>query len=628
MAFLLPENIPSRSGVTSRLRQVAGALRDHAPDDVTVWLRETMGGLPYLIVLDPGAGIILLDAPSLSAAARRRRGRGRVFDSFDALDIPTGELTAKAADLDRDVDVSAIENLPVKCVLAVPDLDEVPLERLSDADRDLPMLTRTDLSEAGLMPAIRRILGGERPRPLTDQEEKRARAVVNPKIILPSRSTEQLPLFNEPEIAPEDVIRVMDREQERLAEHLHWGYRVIRGVAGSGKTLVLAHRALHLHQRWPDWRILVLCYNVVLSSALQRVVGSDERLEVTNIDRLARRLADRTGLGGSTGPSGRAASADNRASGGESVFDRRVRKAKNVALRLPDSERFDAVLVDEAQDFDHPRLDLAYSLLKSDRLRQHQGRPDRDNFMMAYDVAQNVYRGSGARWSPPGVDAQGRSRTARGRSTVFRTNYRNTRETLEFAMNFLTGSRDWSGASVDLDDPAALIPPEAAKRSGPLPKLTDCHDPRDEAEAIACAAAAMVEGGVAVEDIVVMYGCPGLESDLRRAFSSHQSLGYFHVQERDARGWQTNRDRAVHVRDKVRVSTLTGIKGLDFSRVLIGGVNQIRVPDLDEQDQFRAAKSHLYVAMTRAMDELVITMSGDGPIGRALREAERLQRVD
>ena len=30
--------------------------------------------------------------------------------------------------------------------------------------------------------------------------------------------------------------------------------------------------------------------------------------------------------------------------------------------------------------------------------------------------------------------------------------------------------------------------------------------------------------------------------------------------------------------------------------------------------------------MTRATDELMITMSGDGKIGRALLEAERLQR--
>ena len=102
-------------------------------------------------------------------------------------------------------------------------------------------------------------------------------------------------------------------------------------------------------------------------------------------------------------------------------------------------------------------------------------------------------------------------------------------------------------------------------------------------------------------------------------------MPYFHVQHKDRANRRDNRDEAVHVRDSVRVSSLTGIKGLEFSRVIIGGVNQIHVPDVDEGDQFQATKSQLYAAMTRAMDTLEITMSGDGPIGAALQEAERLQ---
>ena len=263
-------------------------------------------------------------------------------------------------------------------------------------------------------------------------------------------------------------------------------------------------------------------------------------------------------------------------------------------------------------------------MLKSDRLKPDPARPDRDNFVMAYDVAQNVYRRGGARWNPPGVDAQGRSRTARGRSSVFRKNYRNTREILEFAMNFLAGSPDWGSASVDLDDPAALIPPEAAKRSGPSPRLIACPDTRGEAEAMASRVKEMLDSGVEPHDIVVLFGPSTLQTKLWRAF---QELGlpYFHVQRRE--GGHDHRDQAVHVRDAVRASSLTGIKGLEFSRVLIGGVNHINVPDVDEGDQFQAAKSQLYAAMTRAMDALEITMSGDGPVGAALREAERLQRV-
>ena len=606
MAFLLPENIPSRSGVPDRLRQVARALRDFAPDQVTVWLRETESGLPYLVVLDPGSGIAVIDAPSLSSRGQARRSRGRVFDSFDMINI-AADVAAAADTLRHSASNAAIRRMPVKCVLAAPDLDEIPLERLGQADRNLPILRRSDFAEARLEGALRRILGDEQTRPLNEREEKRARAVVNPEIVLPQSVSESLPLFQDPEIPPEDVTRVMDREQERVAEHLGDGYRVLRGVAGSGKTLVLAHRARYLHKHWPSRRILVLCYNRVLANALSTMMTPGDRLEVTNVDRLAYRLAGRDGHRGPPD------------------FEALVLEAEKQAKRLRDSERYDVVLVDEAQDLDFQRLNLAYSMLKSDRLRPDPARPDRDNFVMAYDVAQNVYSRGGARWNPPGVDAQGRPRTARGRTIVFRRNYRNTREILEFAMHFLAGSPDWSSASVDLDDPAALIPPEAAKRSGPRPSLTACRDLRGEAETIAARVWAMLHSGVAVHDIAVLYGSSELERELQAAFSS-RGLPYFHVQQRDSRGWQINRDKAVQVRDRVRTSTLTGIKGLEFSRVLVGGVNQVHVRDIEEGNQFQAAKSQLYAAMTRAMDELEVTMSGSGEIGAALREAERLQR--
>ena len=337
MAFLLPENIPSRSGVPDRLRQVARALRDFAPEQVTVWLRKTENGLPYLVALDPASGIMVIDAPPLSARGQARRRRGRVFDSFDMVRIPQ-EVAQQASELEGRTGEARIASLPVECVLAVPDHDEVPLERLGAADRAIPILARPDLTADRLPGAMRRILGGGRPRPLHEHEEERVRAVVNPEIVLPQSRAENLPLFQDPEIPAEDVIRVMDREQERVAEHLGAGYRVLRGVAGSGKTLVLAHRARHIHRHWPNRRILLLCYNRVLANALQTMVTPDERLEVTNIDRLAYRLA---------GPGSRH---------GRPNFDTLVLEAEKKAQRLSDSQRYDVVLVDEAQDFDYPRL--------------------------------------------------------------------------------------------------------------------------------------------------------------------------------------------------------------------------------------------------------------------------------
>ena len=55
--------------------------------------------------------------------------------------------------------------------------------------------------------------------------------------------------------------------------------------------------------------------------------------------------------------------------------------------------------------------------------------------------------------------------------------------------------------------------------------------------------------------------------------------------------------------------------------MLIGGVNQARAHDIPEEEQVEAVKRLVYVGMTRAMDELMITYSGPGKIGPALTEA-------
>ena len=606
MAFLTPENIPSRSRVPDRLRQVARALRDFTPDDTTVWLKEKEEGAPcsYLEVLDPGAGILLIEAPPIRKARRKRRPRWLAFSEEDLIRVRE-EIAERGEDLQKRIDRALVESLPVECVLAAPDHAEVPVISLAPGQRDLPILTQSDLTENGLQPAIRRILGNGRASRLTDQEEGRARAVVNPSIIIDPGTTpsvddgyENLPLFQDPEIRPDDIVRVMDREQERVAEHMGWGYRILRGVAGSGKTLVLTHRTRYLHRILPNWRILLLCYNRLLANALRHMVTESDQVKVSNIDRLAYGLA---------GKNDRRRRPD---------FEEMRKRAAEKAERLPDSKRYDAVLVDEAQDFDGAGLDLAYAMLKPSRrdlgaagqgLRSYNA----GHFVMALDSAQNIYRRA-MTWNPPGL-------TARGRSTVFRRNYRNTREILSFAWTFLEGAP--GGTAGGENDSRSYIRPEAAHRTGPKPRLLECTDRRGEAEAIATEVARLIAAGVDVGDITVMYGHKELESELRKEFTRRR-LPYFHVQAKGKHGYGYNRDRAVGVRDKVRVSTLQGLKGLEFSRVLIGGANHAYVHDVPEDEQEAAVSQLLYVAMTRAMDELTITVSGGGQVGKALRALE------
>ena len=45
-----------------------------------------------------------------------------------------------------------------------------------------------------------------------------------------------------------NIVKIMDIQQEQLARSMGEGHRVIHGVSGSGKTLILGYRCLHLAQ--------------------------------------------------------------------------------------------------------------------------------------------------------------------------------------------------------------------------------------------------------------------------------------------------------------------------------------------------------------------------------------------
>ncbi len=77
-----------------------------------------------------------------------------------------------------------------------------------------------------------------------------------------------------------DLIKVMDTNQEQLARSMGEGHRVIHGVAGSGKSMILGFRCLHL-ARATFKPILVLCYNVTLAARLKQLLaerGAGERV--------------------------------------------------------------------------------------------------------------------------------------------------------------------------------------------------------------------------------------------------------------------------------------------------------------------------------------------------------------
>jgi len=73
-----------------------------------------------------------------------------------------------------------------------------------------------------------------------------------------------------------DQIKLLDMEQERIARELGEGHRLIFGVAGSGKTVILIARARIIAKLYPDWKILILCYNRLLKDSLIKLLNPQD----------------------------------------------------------------------------------------------------------------------------------------------------------------------------------------------------------------------------------------------------------------------------------------------------------------------------------------------------------------
>ena len=72
----------------------------------------------------------------------------------------------------------------------------------------------------------------------------------------------------------EASIATLDRQQSRAVVETVAGVQRIRGLAGSGKTIVLALKAAYLHAQHPDWRIAVTFSTRSLKGQFRQLINS------------------------------------------------------------------------------------------------------------------------------------------------------------------------------------------------------------------------------------------------------------------------------------------------------------------------------------------------------------------
>ncbi|WP_455232879.1 DEAD/DEAH box helicase [Geopseudomonas aromaticivorans] len=235
----------------------------------------------------------------------------------------------------------------------------------------------------------------------------------------------------------EDSIATLDHRQNKAVIETVEGVQRIRGLAGSGKTIVLALKAAYLHTQHPDWRIAVTFHTRSLKGQFRRLINnfcieqSGEEPDWTKI-----RVINAWGAPGGDARDGiyyeycRATgaeffdfkSASYKFGGSEHAFDGACQAA--LASASDAAQLYDVILADEAQDFAPSFLRLGYAMLKPPK-----------RLVYAYDELQNL---SGTSLPPPeeifGNDEQGCPLVTFGddrrRDVILHKCYRNSRPVL------------------------------------------------------------------------------------------------------------------------------------------------------------------------------------------------------
>ena len=189
----------------------------------------------------------------------------------------------------------------------------------------------------------------------------------------------------------EDTMATLDTTQSRAVIESTDGIQRIRGLAGSGKTIVLARKAAYLHAQHPDWRIAVTFNTRSLKGFFARLIRDFHLLETGEPpDWIQLQVMNAWGAPG--GEARRGIYHEFCTSQGLRYYDYMSAKRKfgpvdtfthvctqALAERRTPSPLFDAILIDEAQDLPPSFLRLCYSILR-----------DPKRLIYAYDELQNL----------------------------------------------------------------------------------------------------------------------------------------------------------------------------------------------------------------------------------------------
>jgi hypothetical protein len=604
MAVLIPAYGSCVARMTSGERRLAERLEQKLDADYLLWYDVAVGPKhqhPDFVVMHPRRGVLILEVKDfrLSTLIQANKQTWDIHGELGPKTIPNPLEQARqyahqvVNALERDPQLVQPEGrhkgklaFPWSYGVVLPNITRAQFDKaeLAHAIEPHRVICQDEMLEAVEPEALQSrlwdmfpfMMGGVMSLPQLD----RVRWIMFPEVRVPVTGN----LFDSADEQADlpSIMRVMDIQQEQLARSLGDGHRVIHGVAGSGKTMLLGYRAEHLAKAHTaaSKPILMLCYNEPLAKQLARVMAAKGIADSVHAVHFHKWCRDQLVAFVQDLPA-------NNQPVGQKMADMVQRVISGVDRKQIPSGQYQAVLIDEGHDFAPEWLKLITQMVD----------PATNSLLVLYDDAQSIYERSRSKqfsFKSVGIQAQ-------GRTTILKINYRNTRQILQTASLV---AADLLTAEDKDEDGIPMLKPVSCGRDGEVPLIIRLPSLRAEATRVAELLGSAHQEGHAWGDMAIicrhyseMDECAGV---LRQRGLPHQ-----------VRKGAGSFDPAA---DTIKVLTMHASKGLEFPVVALVGAGHMPAPGEDEREEAKL----FYVGATRATQRLIIGMGGEGRFGQRL----------
>ncbi|QOS77072.1 NERD domain-containing protein [Paenibacillus sp. JNUCC31] len=629
MAYTVPEAIPKKATAGERL--LFETLKKHLPEDYIVYYEpEIRGRRPDIVIIGPDLGLLVLEVKDYTKGTLHQVNRDEWILRNTAGETVTARSPLKQArdyafliadQLKKDKNLIK-EGTPgylkfnygygvVFTRLKQKDFLHMDLYSVIDP---VFVLTREeidpedeDFSETILIEKLLNMftVPTRNRYTLTDEDVQAIRYHLFPEVRISAERKEVVPHQDQLLLSLHNI-KTMDLHQEKLAKQIGDRHRLIRGVAGSGKTLVLVSRARMLAKANPNWNILVLCYGSTLSQYLKQAIVQKMAEPEDLFD-----FAD--------GDAASAHTSNIQVSTFHSwlgkhfrIIDRKLPALlEKVEQGLEELPEYDAILIDEGQDFEPEWLKLVSACLNADT----------QSLLLVEDRAQTIFKRKNSLAQDTGLNF-------RGRSKILTINYRNTAQIVQFAWDFYKEYSKLQEKVISTTvDGIEIIPPQFTKRKGPEPLIYKSRSTQAEMAFVAKSIDFLRrEKSFALKDIAILYRVQehqgiNIIGEMQQALNDN-SLAY---------NWVTRDDQSKKSFDReeesIKILTIDSAKGLDFRAVFIISIETMprKVGKTDEVDEREV--SRFYIGMTRALEWLFLSYSGESRFTQYLDEVQQ-QRTE